>query len=101
MTLILALILTALVVIIILLATPDEDARATAVMLVGVTVLLVSVVGWAWAGILFGGWGLWRIICYVRWDKDWTRRRELNAAALKRQLTPDEVGFLNKPKAGR
>jgi hypothetical protein len=66
MTLILALILTALVVIIILLATPDEDARATAVMLVGVTVLLVSVVGWVWTGVLFGFWSAWRLVSYVR-----------------------------------
>ena len=99
MTLILALILTALVVIIILLATPDEDARATAVMLVGVTVLLVSFAGWVWAGVLFGGWGLWRIIRYIRWDKDWKRRRELKAAGLNRQLTRDELDHLSKPES--
>lgn len=97
MTLILALILTALVVIIILLVTPDEDARATAVMLVGVTVLLVSFVGWFWAVVLLGGWGLWRIIRYVRWDKDWKRRRHLKAAGLNRQLTREELDHLNKP----
>src|SRR5580693_5554414 len=97
MTLILTLILAALVVIIILLATPDVDARATAVMLVGVAVLLVSVAGWVWAGVLFGGWGLWRIIRYVRWDKDWKRRRELKAAGLNRQLTKEELDHLSKP----
>ncbi|HEY1659961.1 MAG TPA: hypothetical protein VGG14_16530 [Candidatus Sulfotelmatobacter sp.] len=97
MTLILALILAALVVIIILLATPNEDARATAVMLAGVTVLLVSVVGWGWAGVLLACWGLWRIIRYVRWDKDWRRRRHIKTAGLNRQLTKEELDYLNKP----
>jgi hypothetical protein len=98
MTLILTLILAALIVIIILLATPDVDARATAVMLVGITVLLVSVVGWVWTGVLLCGWGLWRIIRYVRWDKDWKRRRERKAAGLNRQLTREELDHLSGPE---
>jgi hypothetical protein len=85
-----------LIAIIVLLATPQDERSSAAVML-GVAGILVGLVGWVWAGVLFGGWGLWRIVRYIRWDWDWNRRRELKAAVFHRKLTRAELDYINKP----
>lgn len=84
-------------IIIILLATPDENTRATAVLILGVAIVLLSL-GWFWTSGLFGLWGLWKIARHVWQKKSGKRRAELKAAIWTRQLTHKEFAYINESR---
>lgn len=78
-----------------MLATPQDERGPAATMLI-VSIFLYLTVGWVLTAVALFGWLCWRFFRDRRWESNWNRRSELEAAALKRQLTADEIVFLRK-----